>query len=267
MAKKIKTPVERNYQEEAAQKLKDAIMLPTPPVSRCYNVGDLVEFGAHPNAQVEDVYFDGKIYKIKLWGTYYKYGVPYEDESYMVVRWVDLLPYRTVEDRTIQHDLVHNKDVNLNYLNMDIYSLISTYYGFGINMNPEYQRDYVWEESDNIELIDSIFNNRNIGNYILVHNGYGEGYGYEVLDGKQRIAAIINFYEDRYRYKGKLFSELSTYEQNWFKGYHFGRAEIKGNNGSEIIHTEQKIKIFLHVNNTGKVMDKAHLEKVKAMLK
>jgi hypothetical protein len=83
----------------------------------------------------------------------------------------------------------------------------------------------------------------------------------EILDGKQRVKAIIDFFEDKFTYKGKLYSELSCPDRWHFDNFCFPRAEIQKPT------LEQKIKIFLHVNTTGKHMSPEHLEKVKGMLK
>jgi uncharacterized protein with ParB-like and HNH nuclease domain len=72
----------------------------------------------------------------------------------------------------------------------------------------------VWELEDKVALIDSIFNNVDIGKFAFIHLNYGEKYTYEILDGKQRMRAILDYYENRFQYKGKYFNELSCREQN-----------------------------------------------------
>ena len=82
-------------------------------------------------------------------------------------------------------------------------------------MNPDYQRDYVWELSDKQLLIDSIFNNIDIGKFAFIHLDYKTwnktGYAYEILDGKQRLKTIIDFYENRFSYKGIYYNDLSKH--------------------------------------------------------
>ena len=58
-----------------------------------------------------------------------------------------------------ESNFAKNQDVIINFNNSTIESLLHTYYNFGINMNPDYQRDYVWTMEDKLLLIDSIFNN------------------------------------------------------------------------------------------------------------
>ena len=61
--------------------------------------------------------------------------------------------------RAIKHNdsnFSKNQDVRINFNNSTIESLLHTYYNFGINMNPDYQRDYVWTMEDKLLLIDII---------------------------------------------------------------------------------------------------------------
>lgn len=228
-----------------------------PPNSRKFSVGELVNFGSHPNAKIEAVYENNRVYKVRCWGTYSEYGRQVERDVFHYVNWTQLLPLSAFKDRS---ETVVNRDVHLNYSNMVVDSILSTYYN-GIDMNPEYQRDFVWSAEDKVALIDSIFNNRSIGSYILCFNGYGKEVIYEVLDGKQRIQALVDFFEDKFRYKGKLYTEMSQTDRNWFENFEFPRAKV------EKPTREQKIKIFIHVNTTGRHMEKEHLDKVKSMLK
>jgi len=268
MAKKVKEPKILTDEElilekeNTAKKLLLENFIPSPPASRTFKVGDIITYGTHPNAVIVGVYEQGRIYEIKLWGEYFSYGKSIgQQESFQFVDWTSVLP---LESRHMKSDLSKNQDIRLNYSQMSLDSMLGCYYSFGIDMNPSYQRDFVWTLEDNVALIDSIFNNRSIGTYILCHNGYGMGYGvpgYEVLDGKQRIKAITDFFEDKFKYEGFLYTELSPKDRNLFENVVFPRAEIKN------ATLEQKIKIFIHVNTTGNHMSPEHLERVKGMLK
>jgi uncharacterized protein with ParB-like and HNH nuclease domain len=139
----------------------------------------------------------------------------------------------------------------------DIFSKV---YFFGVNFEPDYQRDYVWELEDKIALIDSIFNNVDIGKFAFIKKGYSEDYLYEVLDGKQRMRAILDFYEDRFQYKGFYYSDLSYEDQCHINYYNINVAEA-----SEMTK-EQTLRYFLMLNTGGKQMAKEQLEKVRHML-
>ena len=114
----------------------------------------------------------------------------------------------------------------------------------------------MWSNEDKVRLIDSIFRNIDIGKFALVRKDWNEKYLYEVLDGKQRIRAILDFYENKFPYKGKYFNDLCARDQNHFEDYMISMAEID--------ETDQKtiLKYFLMLNTGGVQMDKEHLEKV-----
>lgn len=79
-------------------------------------------------------------------------------------------------------------------------------------LNPDYQRNAVWTKSQKQLLIDSLFSGIDIPKiYLNLQNDK-----YEVVDGQQRIRAILDFYEDKFALpseseddiKDKTFSEL-----------------------------------------------------------
>lgn len=247
--------VEEHLQYSLKSELKN--FQPYPPPSRLFKVGDLVNCGNHPNTEILEVHNNGRVYRVKHWGIHLVYGMSEDYYTERYCSWYHLLP---LSSKSFTESFIKNKDIQIDFSNMMVDSAISCFYSFGIDMNPSYQRDYVWSVDDQVALIDSIFNNRNIGSYILCHNGYDKDLSYEILDGKQRLKALIDFFEDKFRYNGKLFSELSNIDRNHFENFHFSRATIKDADES------QKIKIFIHVNTTGKHMSQEHLEKVKGML-
>ena len=70
----------------------------------------------------------------------------------------------------------------------------------------------------------------------------------------------MEYYEDRFEYKGYKFSDLSRQDQNHFEGYSIAWGE------SSNLTQEQKLRYIIKLNTTGKEMDKSHLDKVKNML-
>ena len=84
--------------------------------------------------------------------------------------------------------------------------------------------------------------------------------GYEILDGKQRLSTLIEFYENKLAYKGKYFNDLSGKDKGVFRNHMVSVAEVN--------ETDKKtvLKYFLMLNRTGKAMDKTHLKVVEDML-
>lgn len=123
----------------------------------------------------------------------------------------------------------------------------------------------MWEQEDKELLIDSIFNNIDIGKFVLVHLLNDEwiesGCSYVILDGKQRLNTIIEFYENRLKYNGKYFNELSRKDQRVFTNHTVAVANVDESDKKIIL------KYFLLLNRTGKSMSNVHLEKIEQMLK
>ena len=82
---------------------------------------------------------------------------------------------------------------------------------------------------------------------------------YEILDGKQRINALCEFYENRFPYKGKYFNDLSARDRNHFCNYGVDVAEIAQADKATIL------KYFLMLNTGGKQISEEHLAKVEKM--
>lgn len=267
MARKKKelTPEELKMQKELLDKqrlnrelsdLQDRLYL-IPEPTRIYNVGDEITLGNLEDVIIADVLEGGKIYLIDYTSIDNNYGnrVRYE-HCKMYKNWMDLRT-ESIKKETV---FIKNEDLRLNYSQRWMSDIFSKAYHFGINFEPEYQRDYVWELEDKVALIDSIFNCVDIGKFVFIRNEYGDKYLYEILDGKQRIRAILDFYEDRFKYQGCYFSDLSWQEQNHVMNYNINTAEISH------ITKEQTLRYFLMLNVGGKAMAKEQLDKVREML-
>lgn len=237
--------------------------------NRLFKLGDRVDCGHGDEYLVEEVLDGGKIYLIK--GTHSKKENHWDKESTTVVSlfyrpWVEVLPYHDGDFRSDSRiSFTQKEDVRLNFFQSQVESLLHSYYGSyaGIDLNPDYQRGNVWGLEDKVSLIDSVFNLVDIGKFVLIKLPYEEGgKGFEVLDGKQRLTALLEFYEDRFQYKGKFFRELSWKDRHHFLGFGISRAETR----SEEITQEQKYKYFLKLNTSGKPQDPSHLQKVKELL-
>lgn len=244
---------ERDYKNIINEKLQYC-----PEPTYFFNVGDRVEIGRLEDVYVIGVYEGNKIYEIEYSSTNNNYGNPIRTEHQkMFVEWMDIRPYREIQPEIT---LIKNNDLRMNFMQMHIGSLLNKTYHFGVNFNPDYQRDYVWDLEDKVALIDSIFNNIDIGKFAFIHLGYSGENSYEILDGKQRMRAILDYFENRFAYKEKYFNDLSIREQDHFEEYPISVAETHNADRKQIM------KYFLTLNKHGRIMDKQQLDKVEKML-
>lgn len=161
------------------------------------------------------------------------------------------------------------------YFNVDILSC---------NVNPiildvngvqiDFQRGLVWTEKQKQLLIESIYNNVDIGKFVFrvrpfdwvekrIKAGQLEGTGFsDLIDGKQRSNAIVGFINNEFTdLAGNYYSELSTVAQQTFMGYmNLTYVEM-----SESTTDKEVLAQFLAINFTGVPMSQEHIDYVKSI--
>lgn len=248
--------IEQQSLESSIKRIEENLMLISTP-TYYFEVGDSVRIGHLLDVVVSKVLFEGKAYEITYSSVNNNYGNPITTTNQKnVVKWTD------IRRKTNSEQIYKEDDLHLSYSHRSLEDIFGKVYTFGLNLSPDYQREHVWDLDDKVKLIDSIFNNIDIGKFVYVHLEWEdhELYGYEILDGKQRVTAIVEFFEDRFQYKGKYFSDLCDRDQSHFEDYGISYAEIRH------VTLEQKLQYFLKLNTGGRIMDKSHLEKVQEML-
>lgn len=228
-----------------------------PPVNVRYEVGQPVQLGNLHDVVVTEVLDEGKILKIEYTEWNNNYGHPIVTPGCQrYVSWIDLNPLVPEGVRV----LTKGDDLRIVYQQRCVDGLFTMYYHGTLNMDPEYQRGLVWELEDKVALIRSIFDNVDIGKFTFAHLGFDKEYIYEVLDGKQRMNALIEFREGRFRFEGLTFHEMSRIDRNTIENHPISYGEI------EEPTMAQKLELFLKVNTFGRPQDPAHIAKIKAML-
>jgi hypothetical protein len=226
-----------------------------------YKVGDKVIRGNIKETIITEIIDNGKIYKVHEICTNNNYGRPFDSERDDYVIWHDIIPYI---DRT-KESFIQNEDLNIRYSQRDITSLLILYCNAGVDSDADYQRGNVWNLSDKQSLIDSIFKHIDIGKFTLIRRVWKcKTKLYEILDGKQRLNAIIEFYENRFEYNGKKFYDLSIRDQNHFQNYSVSYGELSSD--IKEITNEQKYRYFLKLNTGGKLQDPKHIKYVEELL-
>ncbi len=252
--------IESNRQRDINDRLKDVAEGRVSPVrTRMHSIGDKVEYGAFEEVWVKDILANGLVYILGVISSERDKG-KFEDQR--VAAWHDVFPFRTIEEKKAVPVLNKKFDFG-NVFNQPITSLLHRHYYWGVDMNPEYQRGNVWSLEDKVALIDSLFNDIEIGRVVLMKRDYEDERkeAYEIIDGKQRLTALSEFYEDRFQYKGLFFSQMHPFDQNHFENKQL--AVIEAPNMSR----EKVIDYFIRVNTSGRPVNPEHLEKVKSMIK
>ena len=188
------------------------------------------------------------------------YGYTFNDASmnnnvgFQYSPWYHIRPYEIGRGETA---FSKEDSVRIQFYNTSLESLLNKFYLSGVDMNPVYQRDYVWDDKDKEALLDSIFNHIEIGKFAFIQRDYSFDVGYEILDGKQRLSTLLDFYENRLAYKGVYYNDLSAKDRFTFLNTPVSVGETNN------LSMEQIYEYFYKLNRCGKVMSEEHLKKIK----
>ena len=125
------------------------------------------------------------------------------------------------------------------------------------------QRDFVWDIEQKREIIWSILMNRNIPRMAMINTVKDV---YQVIDGKQRLSSMIDFYNGKYDIvidgANYFFKDLPQEYQRVIQCYHFAFYIVNEDYGKEI-SDQSKINWFKFINFAGTPQDNLHFEKLK----
>jgi len=96
---------------------------------------------------------------------------------------------------------------------------------------PDFQRPPVWSEQQNIRFLESVWLELPIGVYVIntrlpFVNGKTHPFDMMLLDGQQRIRALIAYKENKFPVFGHYFRELGEDEHRRFFQFVFPRYEV-----------------------------------------
>lgn len=136
-----------------------------------------------------------------------------------------------------------------------------------------YQRDFVWSLKDKQNLVESIYNDVDCGKIIvrkrgwnelerLAENGATELAFRDIVDGKQRLKAIGDFIENKYKdLHGNYFGDLSFRAQNQFlENQLLSYGELPEDSKDEDV-----LRQFLKLNVSGVPQSEEHLAYVRSL--
>jgi hypothetical protein len=229
---------------------------PIPMPTWTFQVGEQVSIGMLQNVRVIGLYHEGRVIAIQYT------DMPTRDRAFEVERigawwWFDVFP-KHPKNEGVMFSVRNHWRV---YINSQLDSLINDALCNEYRDNTDYQRGYVWQQSDKDALIDSIFKGREIGKFVFIRYPYPDNY-VEVLDGKQRINALFEFCTSKFPYRGIYWHDLSAADRRTFETIQVQHVLLHG----EKYTRAQLLEIFLDVNTGGVPQSEEHLNKVRAML-
>jgi len=132
--------------------------------------------------------------------------------------------------------------------------------GVYLDLNPPFQRAYVWTEKQKTEYIEWILKGGESGrNIYLNHPGWMGSFkgDFVIVDGKQRVDAALGFLDNEVQAFGLYYKDFEGWTDNMEFNVHINNLK-----------TEKEIlKWYLDMNSCGTAHTDADLDKVREMLK
>lgn len=227
-----------------------------------FKEGDEVQYGAWQHTTILEAIDGGMIYRVQSESKKKKpAGEEILESQEMVVPWVSVRPLLKGDGSSFSC----NEDIRIYFNNSTVDSLLSKHLNFGVDFKPDYQRDFVWEDSDRELLLDSIFMGADIGKFVFRSKEPDEwledGLLYEIIDGKQRMLTLLDYYENRFSYKGFFYNDLSPRDRRRFKDTPVSIAEVNN------VTKKDTLRIFLMLNRGGRPVSEDVIQRAKDLLK
>lgn len=264
MAKKAPSPLTREELiDQAYQKYRNdyrnELMVSEIPKHLSFVVGDAVELGHINGLKIAEI--KGNLVLLEntqVQEPSSKNNGNYSTAEFLVKHWTEIFPVSNIKPTQFSAD----RPYRIHFINTDIESLVSSAIRRGLNDKTDYQRDYVWRIDDKRRLIKSIFDGKDIGKFVFVEDKTYHDPRIEVLDGKQRLNAILGFMNDEFDYDGVYYHQLSEKDRRAMSGLGVQFASLDRGKFSR----KELLEMFVDVNDTGVPQSPEHLKHVRNLL-
>lgn len=161
-------------------------------------------------------------------------------------------------------------DLNISEITSSVRGLLNEYTRGTYDFNPEYQRELVWTIEQKQAFVKTLM----IGDVdlcpTLITEPYSKRKGkreYEVLDGKQRMMSVIEYIRGEFSIDGLYYKDLNLGDVSRLMNATFKYRLIKyydKKKGFSKMTIEQKVELFLQINEYGQRVSEEHLDKIKS---
>jgi hypothetical protein len=258
---KVKTP--ETYQEFLAQEwqsfqIHSAEDEPNiPPSNYPFQVGESVCYGAMHDPRVEEILENGRLLHLSYYDKGQVYGSQFDNHRRLprLTWWINVDPLSLEEETAFGRPRI-----NASYTQTSMDSLLHLAYFRGFIDSPDYQRDYVWTLVDKQRLVRSIMNRMDIGKFVFLSRPFPEN-RLEVIDGKQRLNAILEFTQGRFPYEDKTWFQFSRQDKNVFEDLMIQIATLD----STTVSKADILWLFLSINTGGVPQTEEHVAKARRL--
>ncbi len=162
-------------------------------------------------------------------------------------------------DIRVMHNPHYHVDIPLNYLEETLARYIVKY---GLDLNPDFQRNYVWTSQQQIYYVEFVFKNPPTGRDIYLNcPGWMNDFKgpMTIVDGKQRINALVCF----------LQNKVPIFNGNYFNDIEGGLGASEPSisfNINNLKNRKDVLQWYIDLNTGGTVHTEDEIIKVKKLL-
>ena len=165
----------------------------------------------------------------------------------------------------IQKEDFH-KHLNISRINSRLSSFLEYYLTGQIDFNPEYQRELVWTTEQKENYIKALIQDKAKITPTFITKPYKENdYLYEVLDGKQRLNAILSYIKGEFCVNNFYYKDLTQADVHKFlrTPYNYTVITYTDEKGEGYMPENMKIELFLQINEYGTKISQEELIRIK----
>ena len=159
-------------------------------------------------------------------------------------------------------------DLTVTAITSSLGNFLDVYAEGEYDFDPEYQRGLVWTTEQKQAFIKALMIGKAEIQPIFIYNPTKRKARMEILDGKQRLTAILEYVRGNFEVEGLYYKDLNRSDIHIFNYVPMVYKEIKYYDhkvGLTNMPMRQKIELFLQVNGYGQHVSDEHLEKIKNM--
>lgn len=167
--------------------------------------------------------------------------------------------FKSQKNRSFIDDLI------LSQITSTVASFLREYSLDTYDFDPFYQRELVWTLDQKEAFIKALLLDKTDIRPTFLDNARYGPYEYEVLDGKQRLNAIISYIKNEFSVDGLFYSDLNYTDTQRLMNTPMVYTLVKyyNDNGQVQLSNEQKVELFLQVNQYGQHVSDEHLAHIK----
>lgn len=159
-------------------------------------------------------------------------------------------------------------NLSISEITSSVRSFLREYSRDTYDFDPFYQRDLVWTREQKQAFIKALLLEETDVRPTFLDNMYQasiQKHEYEILDGKQRLSAILSYVHNEFSVDGYFYKDLNKIDTYAFLTTPIVYKLIKyyGPNGQEELSDQHKIELFLQMNEYGQRVSDEHLQKIK----